>query len=169
MTSRRIGGDLVYPCNYAYSTIRNWLNDSFYNTAFTPLQQAAVQITTIENGPATMSSSFNSSFTKKTKKDEQTIDKVFVLSYSEVNNGNSGASFSSLQSNCLYQKKTTDYAQSQGVYAQQGNGEWWLRSATFGSNSNFVCIIDANGRCVNSGCSVDRTDKGIVPALYIKF
>ena len=169
MSSRRINGNLVYPCSYEHSTLRNWLNDSFYNTAFTSPQQMFVQSKIIESAPADTVSSFNSPFSNKLKRFEQTEDKVFVLSYSEVNSGASGLLSVNRQNNLMYQKKASDYAQSQGLYTQHSNGEWWLRSSSFGCNSNFVCIIDTNGYSVNSGCSVDRTDKGVVPALYIKF
>ena len=165
-TSRKIDGKTVYPCSYEHSTVRRWLNDCFYKTAFDDVQKSLVQFTEIENGPTNGASTL--SFMNTSKTVEKTVDRVFLLSYSEVNNGNSSGFAFTTKDNPLYQKRTSDYARSQGAYTQHENGEWWLRSPIFNANSSFVVVVDSNGRSLTTGCTVERADRAIVPALTIK-
>lgn len=44
---RNIGRKTVYPNNYAESTVRKWLNETFYNTAFSELQKQIILTTTV--------------------------------------------------------------------------------------------------------------------------
>lgn len=167
--AHRVNGKLVYPCCYEHSTIRNWLNDNFFNTAFNAIQQSFVKTATIENSPTTYGTSLSFSTFNSAKNIETTEDKVFLLSHSEFNSIN-GTDFSSnIRGNALFQKTVSDYAKAQGASTQQNIGEWWLRSPIHNNNSTFVCTVDCLGHLVSNGRSVDCVDKGIVPALYIKF
>ena len=94
--------------DYERSTIRAWLNDNFYNTAFNDLQKKIILTTTVDN-------------TSDNYAGNNTEDKVFLLNINEVT--------TYLTTDASRTKQTTDYAQSQGAGASDsGNGEWFVRS-----------------------------------------
>lgn len=155
--SHTVNGATVYANNYEYSTIRKWLNETFYNTAFNDLQKEIILTTTVDNSVASTGKSTNLYAC------EDTEDKVFLLSYKELT--------TYLTTNDSRMKKTTDYAQSQGAYTSTsssylGNGSWWLRSPG-GSNSGFARTVNYDG-CVNYNNYVYFTGGVVVPALQIQ-
>ena len=163
--TRTIDGKTVYPNNYAHSTIRKWLNETFYNTAFSELQQQIILTTTVDNSAASTGYSSNSYVC------ENTQDKVFLLSYQDVINSNYGFSSDYSEYDTARQKKTTDYAQAQGAYTSTstdyvGNGCWWLRSPSYYS-SYYARGVDSDGDANGDG-SVNFTGLGVVPALQIR-
>ena len=144
-----------YYNDYAESTVRKWLNETFYNTAFDELQKEIILTTTVDNSVASTGYSSNSYAC------EDTEDKVFLLSYKELT--------TYLTTNVSRTKRTTDYAQSQGAYTSTflGNGYWWLRSP--GSSdyfSYYARAVDYDGIILSN--SVDITSYGVVPALQIQ-
>ncbi len=154
------GEDKVYANNYEYSTIRAWLNDTFYQTAFNELEQAIIQTVTVDNSAATTSSSSNSYACNNTQ------DKVWLLSYQEAK-----AITGSTGSTTEREKQTTDYAQCQGAWTSTstnyaGNGYWWLRSP-YSNNSSFAYIVFLDGY-LDSSYYVDDTRRGVCPALKIQ-
>ena len=156
--------DGSYSNNYAESTIRKWLNENFYNTAFNDLQKQIILTTTVDNSAATTSLSTNQYAC------ENTEDKIFLLSYQDIINSNYGFSSNYLNSDTARQKKTTDYAQAQGAYTKTsssyaGNGCWCLRSP-YDDSSYIACGVDNGGEiCFDY---VYYTRYGVVPALQIK-
>jgi hypothetical protein len=151
--SQQFDYDGSYRNNYAQSTIRKWLNETFYNTAFSELQKQIILTTTVDNSAATTDSSTNKYAC------ENTVDKIFLLSYQDVINANYGFS-----SDTARQKKTTDYAQVQGAYTNTSNGSWWLRSATI--HSSHVSRVEFGGAVTSY--NVTLTFHGVVPALQIR-
>ena len=148
-SNRTIGGSTVYANNYKESHIRSWLNDNFYNTAFTNDEKARILTTTVDNSEA-----YNPYACANTS------DKVFLLSYVEATN----ASYN-LGTNASRQLGPSDYAKSQGVYTYGGYNLWWLRSPNSNSaiHARYVYyngIVDDNGY-------VNDTYIGVVPALWI--
>lgn len=152
--------------NYADSTIRRWLNDTFYNTAFNQYEQEIVLTTTVDNRGESAGYDTNKYAC------EDTEDKVFLLSYVEVVDYLGFYEYS--------MKKTTDYAQSQGVYTYSGSresylgvGGWWLRSPhhynhysqRVGSVGHYYSYDDVQGR--GEGYVYDSY-YGVVPALWIQ-
>ena len=144
-----------YYNDYAESTIRAWLNDNFYNTAFDELQKEIILTTTVDNSAASTGYSWNQYAC------EDTEDKVFLLSYKELT--------TYLTTNASRMMKTTDYAQSQGAYSTSssyfGNGPWWLRSPLYSvsTGAHFVYI---DGGLINR--DLRETSCGVVPALQIQ-
>ena len=76
--------DDVFDSNYQYSTIRKWLNETFYNVAFTDLQKALIQAHTVKNDTANMTDTGNNFRTLPAYACDDTQDKVFLLSEYEV-------------------------------------------------------------------------------------
>ena len=162
LDSQQFDYDGSYSNNYANSTIRAWLNNEFYNTAFTSLQQGLIKVTNVDNSVSSTGYSSNQYACKNTN------DNVFLLSYKEAR--------TYLTSNSERQKKSSDYAKSQGCLkstssSYYGNCEWWLRSPYYWGG--YARDVGADGGFkINSKTDmydeVYATDIGVVPALWIK-
>ena len=117
-STRTINGKTIYANNYEYSDIRQWLNNDFYNIAFSSLEQQSIKTTLVDNSvSSTGYSEFNPYACKNTN------DKLFLLSYKEAKN----------TSTTTRKAKVTDYAVARGAYYDTSssylrNGYWWLRS-----------------------------------------
>ena len=159
-SDRIIDGKTVSPNNYEHSSIRKWLNKTFYETAFDELQKAIIAETTVKNDLASTAMPIN----PYTSNDTQ--DKVFLLSCEEMTNEDY-----KLGTTVSIMKKTTDYAQAQNAYTRHndneytGTGYWWLRTPY----SDDAC------RAFNAGFSGSISDytvyyarEGVAPALQIK-
>lgn len=77
---------MLISCKYADSDIRNWLNNEFYNTAFSEEEMKQIKETTLNNKKHDRSLSKADS--------EDTIDNVFLLSFDDMINVNYGFDFS---------------------------------------------------------------------------
>ena len=125
-STRTIDGKTVYANNYEYSDIRKWLNEDFYNKAFTKALQSYINTTFVDNSLASTKDSSNPYTCNDTN------DKVYLLSYKDITN--SGYGFSSFYTyDKSRQKQLTDYAKAMGCYMNKGadyynNGYYWLRS-----------------------------------------
>ena len=73
-------GNPVYANNYEYSAIRTWLNAEFYESAFTDQEKEYILTTTVDNS---LESTMNEGGQYVC---DDTQDKVFLLSLSDVNN-----------------------------------------------------------------------------------
>ncbi len=150
--SRTVDGQTVYANNYEHSTIRAWLNDEFYNTAFNSVQKALIETTEVDNSVASAGYSSNKYAC------ENTNDKIFLPSYVEV------TTYEAMDSNSEREKQTTDYAQSQGACTDSGDGYWWLRSPY--SSSGFARSVNYDGD--GDFELVYNTLSGVSPALVIR-
>ncbi|MBR1677097.1 MAG: hypothetical protein IJ706_07310 [Clostridia bacterium] len=171
--SRTIDGKKVYANNYAYSCIRAWLNDNFYNTAFNGHQQSLIQTVEVDNSarstnPDNNATQWNSG--NNIYACENTNDKVWLLSEQEVTRAAYGFSTSYSEYDTVRRKKTTAYAQCQGArtitysnYA--GNGWWWLRSPYYDHDDDAGVVL--HDYYAGSLSSVDYTGNGVCPALQI--
>lgn len=190
--TRTVGSDTnIYPNNYKYSQIRAYLNGldyyyydltstettkktdytgkGFLHTAFTQSAQALIAETVVDNSKETTGYSESTYATEYAC--ENTTDKIFLLSESEVINSDYG--FAAYNS---YVKKNrirfvTDYAKANYAYQDSTRygygGYWWLRSPfyRYGSCARLINPYgDADGdRNVSGG------NEGVVPALSISF
>ena len=151
-------GKDYYASNWENSSLRSWLNNEFYNTAFSEAQQAKIQKLTREN-KSTGSSTYDSN---------PTSDKITLLSYNDVLNTSYGFSSSYSAYDTARQRKSTDYAQCQGCWTStsssySGNSWWWLRSPCGSVGAAGV----SDGGWASSGTYVYNTCGGIVPALNL--
>lgn len=147
-----------YANDYATSSIRTWLNDDFYNTAFSSSQRASILTSELDNR------AYSTSYSEYDS--EITYDKVFLLSDSEMQNTAYGFPANSDPSS-VRQAKGTDYAKCQGVDVDSSSkcSDQRLRSA--GDDSESTCNVDNNGRLVVQMWSTSDTDFGIRPAIKI--
>ena len=146
----------TYANNYAESTIRKWLNYTFYNTAFSDLQKELIFVTAVNNGESSTGYIPNNNIC------ENTQDKIFLLSYAEARGEIYG-----LESATARQKNATDYSKAQGIYMyENGCSSWWLRSPT-GYAFNYSSFTSYVGD-ISIGNRIDITYVGVAPALNIK-
>ncbi|MBQ4098134.1 MAG: hypothetical protein IJC72_02390 [Clostridia bacterium] len=156
----------TYANNYKYSTIRSWLNDNFYNTAFSEIEKELINTVTVDN------SAESTGYNTNEYACENTNDKVFLLSYKQVTNSAYGFSSNYSDNDPARRLKTTDYAQSQGCYTSTstsylGNGNWWLRSPR-NDHGYYDRSVDYDGEVSDSYYNVNNTNDGVVPALQIR-
>ena len=156
-TSWNNASNTKYANDYATSSIRKWLKEDFYNTAFTSDQKQNILPTTLDNKAYSTSHSKYDSIS--------TTDNVFLLSYSEAQNASYG--FTNNTSSTETRKAVgTDYAKAQGllVYSSNNCSCWRLRSA--GYDSDEACGVSHDGSVDSSG-SVYYTGLGVRPALRL--
>lgn len=136
------------------SGIRTWLNNNFYNQAFNSYEKNFIQITKVDNSPASTGDTGNDNAWGTYD------DKIYLLSVVEAQK------LSSSNRKIL----TSDYARSEGANmstssSTYGNGYWWLRSADPYSKY-YARIYTPDGS--NSRSGVDWWQGGVAPALKIK-
>lgn len=160
MSNRTVGPTTIYPNNYEYSHIRSWLNDSFYNTAFTSVEKVRIQTTTVDNSAA------SAGYSSLPYACNSTNDKVFLMSYQELNNPIYG-----LNNDMSRQINPSAYAQSQGAYYYYHSnpsmpfGDWWLRSPYDSSTNSWR--VSFTGAFASTNNTVTKTSNGVVPAMWI--
>lgn len=154
------GKDCKYLANdWSKSSLREWLNKDFYNTAFTAEEKAQIGKTYLDN-TNTFSSKYDCA---------GTFDKIFTISIIDAINSDYGFDEDGSHTDFARARPATDYAKCQGVDAADTTGTlpyWWLR--TTGFYGAFTFGVSPNGRIVSSGggyYNVNRTDMGVVPAF----
>ncbi|MBQ6164976.1 MAG: hypothetical protein IJK23_10930 [Clostridia bacterium] len=152
-------GSDVYANDYATSSIRSWLNDDFYNTAFSEAEKTLIAGTALDN------SAYSTSYSQYDS--ASTTDKIFLLSYGDAVNTAYGFSSDSYEEDTARCAQGTDYAKCQGLWVSTssstyGNSYWWLRSP--GSYSNYATDVYGGGD-VSGGYDVGNTYEGVRPAF----
>ncbi|MCR5151459.1 MAG: DUF6273 domain-containing protein [Clostridiales bacterium] len=157
-----------YANNYAKSSIRQWLNNDFYNTAFSSSQKSNIKTTALDNDSA-YTLHVGSGYEEFNA--PSTNDKIFLLSYDEVQEEKFG--FNSDEERIAF---GSDYALSQGLlyYAKYYDEEdiyyyispWRLRSP---GNSRGTCCVSPNGGVDwDNLCGTYDTSYGVRPALCLQ-
>lgn len=131
-------------------SLRKWLNDSFFNAAFSEEEQALIQNTTV-------SADKNPKYS--TDPGNATTDKVFLLSINEAEKYFSGEQ----ARKCT----TTAYviAIAQSEYDNKYVSWWWLRSP--GDKQKNAARVDYAGSIDYSSLSVSGNVGCVRPALWI--
>lgn len=155
-----------YACDYESSSIREWLNYNFYQTAFNDNERSTIFVKELNNDG--YYTSIEVSGYDELDGDE-TIDKVFLLSYKDIINKN--YKFDPVSNNLdnARRAKGSDYAKSQGLFVGTnssyiGNSNWLLRTA--GSSSSYSCSVIYPGYSYTN-YNVNSTIYGVRPALYL--
>ena len=136
-------------------TLRQWLNEPFLNSAFSPEELGAILDTVVaaEDNPR-----FG------TAAGSDTVDKVFLLSLTEAEYY--------LDTQSAKQLSPTAYAEAQGVSNYKGHCSWWLRSP--GQINATAAFVYDDGSVLYPGCSVLRSfdnvfkdDFAVRPAIWV--
>mgnify|MGYP006934498025 CR=1 FL=1 len=163
-----------YAADYVHSSLRKWLTEDFFETAFSSEESADIFTSAVDNtGYFTLISKSGG----EELDFEPTNDKIFLLSYADLYSGDifeSGAEIDSLKKHYFDGDDTlfdeaagTDYAECQGLYINRnqesslyGLSTWSLRTAM---HSGGIISIggDAHIR------TTDADTGGIRPAMKI--
>lgn len=128
---------------WAKCTLREWLNRSFFNTAFSAREQTGIVVSDNENqaydnGNAVLA--------------ERSKDKIFLLSHEEAERYFKGDG--------ARRAKPTPYAVQRGAYINGNAGWWWLRTQGFNQHTaaavSLEGAISTQGRRVNSDSETVR-------------
>jgi len=137
------------------SSLRNWLNSTFFNQAFGSNEQNMIRSTQVTADANPM---FTTSLGNDTK------DNVFLLSIPEAKKY--------FISDTARMCAPTDYAIAKGAYADDdyktgGRAAcwWWLRSP--GDSSNYAAIVSHVGSVNCRGYNVRSSSGAVRPALWI--
>ena len=140
-------------------TLRKWLNNEFYNTAFNGTEQGCILKTHL--------------VTEDSKWGENPVndtdDNIFVLSIEEVTTYFDPDAFAF---DPARRTQPTEYAKAMGADAYPregeyyGNSEWWLRTPGF--DDDFATFIQFNGMFNENGISVNVGNMfSVRPALWV--
>ena len=150
--------------NYQYSAIRLWLNDNFYNTAFTDASKQLILTTEVDNSEESTLQDSNRYAC------DNTNDKVFLLSNQDLVNTAYGFYESMYFDDTARKLRVSAYAMSQGATMIDGDrlyGVWWLRSPCVSFTEKGITQIYYNG-CFSHYNLPFSTRGGVVPAIQIQ-
>lgn len=141
-----------YVSDWETCSLRQWLNKTFYNTAFSREEKMLIGTTFLENNSP-----------DGTWFGTDTGDKIFILSFDDVINSAYGFDSSKSEFDEARKLKATDYSKCQGVYISQGYPHWWLRTP---GDGEAVYLVSSYGWAA-LGQGVYGTGVGVVPALKL--
>lgn len=156
--------DMYEKVTWRTSTLRTWLNGSFFNDAFTVSERAAINRTKVIN---------SDNPDKGTGGGKDTIDQVYLLSIEEVTNRAYGFSSSGDKEAQNREACNTAYTEKKGADTTIGsrgerNGSWWLRSpGNYSSYGYYSSYVGNNGYVNLSGGSVNNDTYAVRPALHL--
>lgn len=156
--------------DWANSTIRAWLNETFINNAFTTDEQERILQSEVinmdPNAPVDASNGGN------------TLDKIFLLSEDEVlkywpedtdENRRAASSKVAIDNGVwtLTEDRYEVLKNSGEDLSEQalGAGWWWLRNS--GGKATFAMDVSADGKIREYGHEAFKKDDGIRPAMWI--
>ena len=125
---------------WATCTLRTWLNDTFFNTAFTSAEQAVIKNTKVVNDD-------NPYY--DTEGGVNTTDKVYLLSIAEASNTVYGF-------NGKFRTESETRVAKNTAYVAGESDCWWLRSP--GGNSDSASFVGYYGLGFGAGYAVKDTD-----------
>ena len=144
--------DVYENTDWELCTLRQWLNNDFYEDAFNKGEKEIILETELTT---------NNNSTYGTNSGSNTVNKVYILSMNEA------SKYFTADSKRV--SKSTQYAQSNGIWAEadKETSWWWLR--TSGGNSKYASCVNHEGKIVESGSSVNTTDNGVRPVICIEY
>ena len=137
------------------SSLRNWLNTDFYESAFLKDEQEKIVTTGLTNAE-------NPAY--KTTGGNNTSDKLFLLSIPEVKQY--------FREGPQLECKPTDYTKARGIendpsVKENDSAVWWWWLRTPGSQMDYGAAVNINGAIVNIGFHVDDSYVGVRPAFWM--
>ena len=149
--------------------LRNWLNNDFYYNAFSDSEQSKIQATNVINDYSNVDGIYGGN---------DTIDKIFLLSYEEVRDYfKKQEAWQHILENKPLTTKATNFAKAinyngdvlyvskDNDYWYSGNSSFWLR--TPGSdNKPAQCVVEEG---YFLGEAVSCVFAGVRPALWVSF
>ncbi len=146
------GGD-PYSITWGNSTLRNWLNDDFFEAAFSQEEMDAILLTQVNNNH------YQGNLNYRHRDWEDTEDHVFLLSYAEA------WKYFPVERERVCQ--LTEYAKSLGAYINKDNqsGYWWLRSP--GVYQCDISLVNPTGEVKTTDIDDEYSGIAVRPALWV--
>jgi hypothetical protein len=151
------------------SSLREWLNNDFSDTAFSEAQQSNIKVS---NNSNKCRATINGTVGYEDYDSNDTQDKIFLLSYDEITNNNYGfdPTPNNTDTRILF---SSDYAKCQGLMVSDNSFNpysglaccWWLRTAS--DAPSYVCNVGYEGKA-DGGLTVYSTyHGGVCPAMRL--
>ena len=147
------------------SSVNTYSNKNFINAAFTSSERSAINTTEVIN---------DDNINYGTEGGNNTSDKIFLLSESEVYNSSATLSYGFVKNSSANDEarrcKSSTYTKAMGVLSSTdvsyaGNCKWWLRS--LGNASDRAAIVNINGCVSYDGAEVGVQYCAVRPALHL--
>jgi len=153
--------DSIPANSYAASSLRDWLNEFFYNQAFTDNQKQIILTTTVP---------VSEELTNFNQNHISTEDKIFVPSYDEAVGANKKGYL------CINGPQyTSDYLRAKGFGQKTAKENWyvsicWLRNPVIGwySSGKDVYLYNQDEFSLTNPIPVDGP-RAVIMAMYISF
>ncbi len=141
------------PVTWETSVMRKWLNEDFYDLAFTDEEKHLVMVMENQNPDHPVVGTEGGKATK---------DRVYLLNETEI-----GIYMSDeMEQASLGKASATDYAAAMGAMTnEEGMTEWWVRSP--GAYEYTAQFVDTAGVLYTAGAYVELS-YGVRPALWLK-
>ena len=149
------GENGIYVSSWEHSTIREWLNNTFYETVFTPKQRSIINTVTNSNAPDT-----TYSYTNQNAKDPQTEDKIFFLTYKDHTTVYGNDVSSPLRTPA----SNTDYATIKHGDAYYHETKYFTRSPEAAASVSAFNGYDSKWNQAGIGSNINV---GVRPAMWI--
>lgn len=141
--------DSMGGCTWGRSSLRSWLNESFLSSAFGKDHRRMILSMPVKPDP-------NPDY--DTNPGNQTVDKLFVLSYEEAE--------SRFDSDSARRCRASAFCCAQGAPKdEEGFCWWWLR--TPGQNRNDVTVVTSRGVPFSGGFCCDNPNPAVRPAMWL--
>lgn len=151
LDGQKYDAEVIGPYNWETCTLRSWLNDAFIDNAFSDAEKSKILTSTV---------TAEDNLTYGTDAGNDTQDKVFLLSISEVNR----------YMNSLDTRKCfpTAFADSRGVFVDVVDQTcfWFLRSP--GETGFRVAYVNYDGEVIYIGYPGYQVEIGVRPAMWIE-
>lgn len=140
-------------------SLRQWLNNDFYNNAFSKDEQDYIE-DTIQDDQSTLYAEAGNN----------TVDKVYLLSQSDASNSAFGFNENYGSSSVERKAKATDYARMKGMSRFKNDDcenvcYWWLRTRGFYSDA--ASYVSPWGEIDSIGSSVNDNNVGVRPVIRV--
>lgn len=147
------------------STLRNWLNDDFYNSAFTENEKTVIL-------PSLLKNEGDDANPYRYKGGNDTTDNVWIISYSESIESKYGFNADCKVDDPERIAYGTDYSLCQGLdgglFEDKGLSSWLLRTPGYGFDTAKVCEVNKYGSCLKEDAFTDVVCSGVRPAIKIQ-
>ena len=154
LEDRIIGDKVICPNNYEFSMMREYLNSTFIDMAFSTEKLQYISDTVVDNSADTTMDNLNQYACSNT------VDKVFLLSYQDM--FNPLYNFTSERIDPARESFGTDYAIAKGLWMNC----WSLRSPDHG-DKNYMMSVGVGGYAYYQNLIVNSSGHGIRPALVL--
>lgn len=151
------GQQYAVPVTWETSPLRTWLNREFVSNAFTSFESTAIQNSKVKN---------DANPEHHTPGGNDTTDKLFLLSFSEVINPAYGFAENPSFSPTRVAVNTGWSGHFEGQYNEGVADYWWLRSP--GNSESLGGWINNGGAVDYGGGNVIPPGNGVRPALNLK-